>query len=871
MKRSLRGALVLALAPLVLSACAQCKAKSEDRLSQAQALLASGRYGEAAQLFEQLLAEQLDRTTALGSVEALRQTGRYEDAIAICRKAMGAGLGAPFDRMLGELLAEVGDYREAERELRAAAARERGPLGGARLALARLLDELGKREEARGLFRDIVTYGERNNRATASEIAVLAQAQRYLESFHSANQTLRRATTAAPRDPELLCQRAELFLLKYDEAYAVQLYARALEVNPNYPPALLGLARARRSSNSDQALELARRALAVNPRYVAARSFLASLLIEMEEYNDALAELERALAVNPHSLEALALRAACFYLTDNQAAYQAVVKQALSLNPGYGALYQTVAEYLGQRSRYGEAAELLRRAIELDQELWSAYASLGVNLLRLGQEAEGRRYLELAFERDPFDVRTKNMLDLLDSFKDYRTIRSRNFQIKLHEREAEALGGYLTELLEEALARLARKYKFVPEGPLYFEMFPNHADFAVRTFGLPGIAASGACFGRVVVMDSPAARDVGPFNWGSTLWHELAHVITLQLSGYRIPRWFSEGLSVYEEKLARPGWGDDLNLAFLKAMAEGRLLGIKQLNRGFVRPTYPGQVPISYLQAWYICRYIVETYGFDKILQMLALYRQRLGTEEVLRAALGLGPDQFDKRFLGYLEKITERERAALDLGEPKYADMSPEQLSEILSRRPNDFFANLYLGAAYKNKSDWEAAAKHLRMAIEQFPDYVAEPNPYRLLVEVELARGREAEAIEVLEKLVSVDESDYRSHRLLAELLEKNGGRRQALEVLKSAVYINPFDATLQSKLGRLLLQEGDFRMAVVAFRSALALEPVDKPRAHVDLAEALAAAGERGEAKRHLLAALEIAPRYARAQELLLKLVE
>ncbi len=871
MKRSLRGTLVLSLAPLLLIACAQCKAKSEDKLSQAQALLASGKYGEAAQLFERLLAEKFGREAALGSVEALRQTGRYEDAVEICRKATGAGLGAPFDRLLGELLAEVGDYREAERELRAAAARERGPLGGARLALARLLNEIGKREEARGLFRDIVTYGERNNQATASEMAVLAQAYRYLESFHSANETLRRATAAAPRDPELLCQRAELFLLKYDEAYAAQLYSRALEVHPNYPPALLGLARARRSSNSAQALELARRALAINPRYEAARSFLASLLIEMEEYSDALAELERVLAVNPRSLEALALRAACFYLTDNHAAYQEAVKQALSLNPGYGALYQTVAEYLGQRSRYGEAAELLRRALELDEELWSAYASLGVNLLRLGQEAEGRRYLELAFERDPFDVRTKNMLDLLDSFENYRTIRSRNFQIKLHEREAEALGGHLTELLEEALARLARKYKFVPEGPLYFEMFPNHADFAVRTFGLPGIAASGACFGRVVVMDSPAARDVGPFNWGSTLWHELAHVITLQLSGYRIPRWFSEGLSVYEEKLARRGWGDDLNLAFLKAMAEGRLLGIKQLNRGFVRPTYPEQVPISYLQAWYICRYIVETYGFDKILQMLALYRQKQGTEGVLRAALGLDPDQFDQRFLGYLEKITERERAALDLGEPKYASMRPEQLSEILSRRPNDFFANLYLGAAYKNKSDWEAAAKHLRIAIEQFPDYIAEPNPYRLLVEVELARGREAEAIAVLEKLVSVDESDYRSHKLLAELLEKNGRRRQALEVLKGAVYINPFDAALQSKLGRLLLQEGNPRMALVAFRSALALEPVDKARAHVDLAEALAAAGERGEAKRHLLAALEIAPRYARAQELLLKLVE
>ena len=49
------------------------------------------------------------------------------------------------------------------------------------------------------------------------------------------------------------------------------------------------------------------------------------------------------------------------------------------------------------------------------------------------------------------------------------------------------------------------------------------------------IGALGACFGRVVTMDSPKARPPGDFSWAATLWHELAHVITLQLSNQRTP------------------------------------------------------------------------------------------------------------------------------------------------------------------------------------------------------------------------------------------------------------------------------------------------------------------------------------------------
>jgi Tfp pilus assembly protein PilF len=53
-------------------------------------------------------------------------------------------------------------------------------------------------------------------------------------------------------------------------------------------------------------------------------------------------------------------------------------------------------------------------------------------------------------------------------------------------------------------------------------------------------------------------------------------------------------------------------------------------------------------------------------------------------------------------------------------------------------------------------------------------------------------------------------------------------------------------------------------------IALAPVDRAAAYTDLAESYFAGGKKAEAKKQTLAALEIAPSYERAQELLLKLV-
>jgi hypothetical protein len=147
------------------------------------------------------------------------------------------------------------------------------------------------------------------------------------------------------------------------------------------------------------------------------------------------------------------------------------------------------------------------------------------------------------------------------------------------------------------------------------------------------------------------ARETGEFNWGSTLWHEYTHVITLQMTDYRIPRWFSEGLSVYEERRARPGWGDDWNVLFVRSFADGRWFKIADLDAAFLRPRTAQDLPIAYFEASQVCEFITDRYGFDAILNMLAMYRDKARTPDILRQVLKLSESDFDREFHAYIRR----------------------------------------------------------------------------------------------------------------------------------------------------------------------------------------------------------------------------
>ncbi len=213
------------------------------------------------------------------------------------------------------------------------------------------------------------------------------------------------------------------------------------------------------------------------------------------------------------------------------------------------------------RTSRSTTASIARRGISRPRRSSSTrdrskgYGLLGLNQLRLRDIEGGKKSLDRSFEGDPFNVWIKNTLDLMDTYPSYVTTRTPRFEIVIEGKESDLLTGYVERIAEEAYESLAERYEFQPETPIRIEVYPSHGDFSVRTLGLPGLGALGVCFGPVIAVDSPSARPKGQFNWASTLWHELAHTVTLGATDHKVPRWLSEGLSVLEERAGPPRLG----------------------------------------------------------------------------------------------------------------------------------------------------------------------------------------------------------------------------------------------------------------------------------------------------------------------------
>jgi len=559
---------------------------------------------------------------------------------------------------------------------------------------------------------------------------------------------------------------------------------------------------------------------------------------------------------------------------DKNQEFEAEVAKTLAIAPNYGDVYRVAGELTAQNYRFDEAVTLTRRALTIDPRNPRTLADLGIQLLRTGDEPAARTALESSFKIDPFDTVTFNLLSMLDTLDKFVTVRDGDLVVRMDQNEAPVLGEYAVALAHQALNTLSAKYEFTASGPILIEIFPRHDHFAVRTLGLPGmIGALGACFGRVVTMDSPKAKP-GEFQWEATLWHELAHVITLQMSNQRLPRWLSEGISTYEEKKARASWARQQDIEFVGLLDRGETIKLTDLNAAFQNPKL---ISIAYYEASLVVDHIVSTYGDAGLRKLVRAFGLGLDTDGALKATLDTDFERMQVGFDKTLEKMFASLRGVVN--PPKGADlgsMQVEELRALAAQNPRSYPVQLVLGLQLRKAGKPDEAMQAFERAAALLPIAIGKQSPHAQMAEIALEKKDRTRAIAELQALVDADFDNVEAPRQLATLLrqEKIDDPAKLRPVYERIVAIDPFDAEAHAMLGRLAMQRSDAAGADAAareFRTVLALAPVDRAAAHTDLAEAYFKSGKKVDAKKQTLQALEVAPSYERAQGLLLKLVD
>jgi tetratricopeptide (TPR) repeat protein len=127
------------------------------------------------------------------------------------------------------------------------------------------------------------------------------------------------------------------------------------------------------------------------------------------------------------------------------------------------------------------------------------------------------------------------------------------------------------------------------------------------------------------------------------------------------------------------------------------------------------------------------------------------------------------------------------------------------------------------------------------------------------------------MLKVVVLSDEAAYDANMQLASLLLAATDSSGAMEAMERAVFINPFPTELHRAFADLAGARRDHTRHVREREALVALDPVDKADALYRLALAYRDAGDLVKAKRTVLRALEDAPNFERAQDLLLAIVD
>ena len=668
---------------------------------------------------------------------------------------------------------------------------------------------------------------------TLNQAEALWKARRFKE----ANEVFKQLEAAEPKNPDYKVRWGRMMLDHAQPTDAQDLFTEALAIKKDHAGALLGMALVASDRFDSRSGDLAKRALEIDPKLLEAQELLARIALEDNDNPKATAEAKKALAMDPNSEQGKAILATIDLLAD---------KPDSAWDPHTANGYETIGNFFVMNRRYEEGIRYFRRAIALDPELYSARSKLGVNLMRLGLNDEAYQQLETCFRNEFQDAATRNSLKLMDTYKNFVTFTTPTTSLKLDKKEAELLRPYFQSEMDRAIATYEKKYRLKLEKPVQVEVYPNHEDFAVRTLGMPGLGALGVTFGYAVAMDSPSGRKPGTFHWASTLWHEMSHVYTLTATGHRVPRWFTEGLAVHEETAISPDWGDRLSPDVIAAIKDKKLLPIAGLDRGFVHPVGPFQVVVSYFQAGRICDYINEKWGWDTLLAMLHDFGAGEDTASVVRKELKIEPEEFDKRFVAYIEANTKN---PVD-----HFDEWKKGLKTVMEK---------------STAKDWDAVIKEGTAIRDLYPDYVEEHSVYEVLAKAYLAKGDKPAATAELLRYEKIGGRDPESLKLLSKTLEETGRNAEAADALNRLNYIYPMDAAAHRSLGGLWLAQGNVKGAIREFAAVVARDSQDPAQAHFDLARAYHAAKQDTQAQEELLTALEAAPGFRPAQKLFLEL--
>ncbi len=864
----------------------------------ARRMLLAGKYAEAAEMYAASAAENTE--AALGCARSHWAVGKRDEAVKVLAAAKGDS--AEVQAELARMAFASGDHKAAEEHSDRAVSLDPEQLL-ARWIRGELLRTSGRIDEAQKQYAGLIThYGEHEVSSPEGLRWIGRAASRYAEwnRLHDqfqflVNEFYPDILKLEPGYWQAHYEAGLLFLAKYNRADAAKEFKAALQLNPNAAEVHVALAQLEMiDHNFDAAQSAVERAVEINPGLPSAWLMKADLALANLDLAGAIEILEkRALPLDPISEEALGRLVAGYLLRDGlsdveeNAPAAEIAKEVGDRNPHAGDFFFALAGWLDERHKSAAAERYYRESMTRLPQQVGPTASLGMLYMHTGSEADARRALERAFVIDPFNVRAKNMLEVLDLMDEMQTHDTGQCTLRFDGERDRILIRYAAPYVEEVYAELCDRFGYrAPEKPLV-EIF-NRAKgvsgqqwFGARMTGLPYVGTVAASTGRIAAMVSPGEPSLrGGFNWAQVLKHELVHVVTLQQTDFNIPRWYTEGLAVWCEERPRPQKWSEL---LVRRVRDGELLDLESIDFAFTRPDSSDEWAMAYCQAELYVEFILRDHPSEALNKLLAAYADNLSTPEALERVFGLSMEEFQQGYVAFVEDVAkeltdlgavEDERSIAKLSadrrkQPKNADLAARlalaylrrdadrealaAASEALELDERHQVASYVLARLYLRTERPGLATEVLENSLDRDRP---EPGVLNLLAGLRLKAKQYTQAAELYRLGASRYPNNLQWARALARVYLVSGEEKELASVLEQIAQADPDDMVTRKKLIEISSKRGDYASAIEWANQALMVS-VNDAEVHWAFAEAALASHNQGLAVAEMEFAVELDP--------------
>lgn len=186
--------------------------------------------------------------------------------------------------------------------------------------------------------------------------------------------------------------------------------------------------------------------------------------------------------------------------------------------------------------------------------------------------------------------------------------------------------------------------------PVSLRLFPDEKSYiAVNPLAarIPGVIAHATAGGgrREIAIAVERTRGMSDEALTNNVRHELTHLIVAELSGDDLPVGFHEGVAQYLEKPIQREQ-EAIVRRLRTASVQGGLMSWADLNAPGGAYANPD---IAYPQSLSIVAFLVDRYGFAKLLDFIKAMPTSSGYRSALETAYGLSADQLEAQWREYL------------------------------------------------------------------------------------------------------------------------------------------------------------------------------------------------------------------------------